>query len=76
MEELILEKVQPTVKTSLERDGLHIVNSPNANENTYFDFSGFDGLGYSQFKQRFLKMCKDMSTYTISPLRHNPIAAH
>ena len=64
MEELILEKVQPTVKTSLERDGLHIVNSPNANENTYFDFSGFDGLGYSQFKQRFLKMCKDMSTYT------------
>ena len=61
--ELFLEKVQPTLKSKIEGMGLRVAESPNPENNTYFDFSGLDGLGYSQFKTRFLKICEAMAEY-------------
>ena len=61
--ELFMEKVQPTLISKIEVMGLRVAESPNPENNTYFDFSGLDGLGYSQFKTRFLKICEAMAEY-------------
>ena len=47
--------------------GLHVLDNPtdeaNQDYGTYFDFSGFDGLPYTQFRIRFFELAKSMASY-------------
>ena len=64
--EFFLERVNPTLKGKFEAIGLDVVETPeHVDGSTYFDASGFDGLGYSQFKKKFFDMAKDMSSYNL-----------
>ena len=76
MDELLLEKVQPSVETTLKsKYNIDVVDSVgDTNRNTYFDLSGLDGLGYSQFKTKFIDICKKMIDFKLKmiliPLEH------
>ena len=64
--EFFLERVNPTLKGKFEAIGLDVVETPeHVDGSTYFDASGFDGLGYSQFKKKFFDMSKDMASYNL-----------
>lgn len=68
MDELFLERVQPTLVDKVEKNyGLHVLDNPadeaNQDYGTYFDFSGFDGLPYTQFRIRFFELAKSMASY-------------
>lgn len=63
MDELFLERVQPSTKARLEEIGIHPVETPDKKDNVYIDFIGFDGLGYEKFKLKFLDICNTMKLH-------------
>lgn len=66
-EDIYLEKAPITIAKRINKvAGVSILpsNKPaHSNGGTFFDFSGFDGLGYAVFKNKLFEMCRDMDTY-------------
>ena len=65
MEELLIEQVHPSMKSKLESIGITPTDSIQTSNNTYFDFTGLDGLSYEQFKRKFINLCKDMAQFNV-----------
>ena len=67
MDELFLERVQPGLKDKLQGAGVKVIDTPDdptqEQYGTYFDFSGFDGMAYTQFRIKFFELAKSMSSY-------------
>lgn len=65
MDDLFLERVQPSLKDKLRDNGLTVIeklDDAEKNKNTYFDFTGFDGISYTNFRIKFFNLAKDMAS--------------